>query len=67
MKISQKIDSSSTYICLELVLAPLHELDQLDKQDTWISTPDSIRLHPPPTAEGQLGTFPIKFLPFCDN
>ena len=35
------------------VLAPLHELDQLDKQDTWISTPDSIRLHPPPTVEGQ--------------
>jgi len=40
------------------VLAPLHDLNQSVGQSTWISTPDSVRLHPPPTVAGQsLGDF----------
>ena len=40
------------------IMAPLHDLNQSVGQSTWVSTPDSVRLHPPPTVEGQsLGDF----------
>jgi hypothetical protein len=44
---------------LGVVLAPLHNVDAQDDGDaSWIPTPESIRLHPPPTVGNQsLGEF----------